>query len=269
VTVTYAFDGIYYGLSTDTKPTAPAGYRFFETDLGDWHISDGTYWWLMGMPSGLSTRKIGYLSLGGNATNTGVGMFSNITAAATAGTQFQALSSTDGRSQLCISGTTSGNKGGYRNSSVMLFTRQQNPRIRFRFKINQSTDAAYYLGFCGSTVPELTGDTPLDNLSGVIFGVMPTTSTTNWSICRNDGDATSDMTNTGTAFDTTNIHTLSIVGDDAGSRFSWKLDSGSYNHLTTEIPAQTTQISFAFMCETRTNAAASFNLYTGFVQQDR
>jgi hypothetical protein len=268
MTVTYTSDGVYYGLSTDTKPTAPAGYRFYETDFGDTSISDGTYWWLAGPPSALSTRKVGYLTWGNNVSNS-IGHFANNTAAATAGTQFQNLNSADGRHQICISGTTTGNKGGYRSSSVMLFSRQQNPRLRFRFKINQSTDARFYLGFVGTTAPELTGDTPLDNLHGFIFGVMPTTSTTNWSLCRNDGDATSDMTDTGVAFDTTNIHTISLVADDSNSRFSYKLDSGSYQHFTTEIPAQTTALSLVYLCETNTNAAASFNLYTAYAEQMR
>jgi hypothetical protein len=34
----------YVGLSTDTKPTAPAGSRFYETDTGHLYVSDGSAW---------------------------------------------------------------------------------------------------------------------------------------------------------------------------------------------------------------------------------
>jgi len=44
MTVSYAGNGLYVGLSTDTKPTAPVGYLFRETDVGDVHVSDGTFW---------------------------------------------------------------------------------------------------------------------------------------------------------------------------------------------------------------------------------
>lgn len=262
-------DGVLIGLSSDTKSSMPVGYEFRETDTGDKLISDGTYWWVKSIGP-FSSRKIGYLTWGNNISG-GIGHFANLTAQTGVGTQSQAIDTTNGRYQNCVSGATSGNRGGYRNAASTLFQRSFNPKLRFRFKIAQSTNARFYFGFEGPTIPELTGDSPLDNLSGFIFGVMPTTSTTNWSVCYNNGATTSTLVNTGIAFDTTNIHTLSLVADDTNTRFSWSLDGGVYTHVVTPavIPASTTALSFTFSCETATTAISNFSLFSAFAQQDK
>lgn len=35
----------YVGLSTDTKPDALVGSRFFEFDTTTWYVFDGADWW--------------------------------------------------------------------------------------------------------------------------------------------------------------------------------------------------------------------------------
>lgn len=255
-------------LSTDTKPTnIQANQLLYETDTGDTLISDGTYWWIKELGP-FSNKKIGFLTMGNNISG-GTGHFANLTPSTGPGAQTQAIDTTNGRYQLCISGTTSGNKGGYRNAAATLFNRSFNPRMRFRFKILQSTLARFYFGFLGPTIPELTGDSPLDNISGFIFGVMPTTSTTNWTLATNNGAASTTLTDTGTAFNITGVHTLSLVADEANTRFSWSIDGGAYTHVTTNIPASTTALSLIFTSETATTAAASFNLYNAYCQQDK
>lgn len=269
MTLTYLAGKVIQGLSTDTKPIAniQANTIFYETDTGDTLVSDGTYWWVTARGP-FSTKKLGYLTWGNNISG-GIGHYANLTASTGAGTQTQAIDTTNGRYQLCVSGTTSGNKGGYRNAAATLFTRAFNPKLRFRFKILQSTNARFYFGFLGTTIPELTGDNPLDNLHGFIFGVMPTTSATNWVLATNNGAATTTLTDTTVAFNTTGVHDLKLVGDDTNSRFSWSLDGGAYTHVTTNIPISATALSLIFTSETATTAAASFNLYNAFAQQDK
>ena len=272
MTVTYAGNGLYVGLSSDTKPTAPSGYRFLETDIGDMLISDGTYWWLNGSPSPFSTRRFGYFSMSASAT-VGAGMLGAFSTATGAGSQNFALTdSANGRFITGITGTTTGNKGGWRIASI-LSARRWNIRMRFRFKLVSTTLQRAYLGFFGTSNPptEPTGDDPFNgaNLQGFCFGCI--SGATNFEIISNDNADATVVTSTGTALDT-NVHTVSLVGDEDNSRFSWKLDSGSYNHISTaaSIPTSAGSLSVCFQNETNESGVAkSFQLYNAFVQSDK
>lgn len=266
-TVANKFQGLY----SDTKPVnVPVNSIFEELDTGDNLIYDGTYWWVKEIGP-FSQRKIGYWTWGNNVVG-GTGHFNNLTAATNPGTQTQAIDTTNGRYQNCISGIVAGNKGGYRNATTFLFNRSFNPKLRFKLKLVQATNARYYFGFLGGgSIPELTGDSPLDNLSGFLLGVMPTTSTTNWTLCYNNGAATSTLVNTGIAFDTTTINDIRLAADEANTRFSWSLNGNAYTHVVSPavIPASTTALSLVMSCETSSTTAANFQLFTAFAQQDK
>lgn len=264
----YIGNGQYVGLSSDTKPTAPSGYQFYETDIGDTFVSDGTYWWLRGIPSPFSTKKVGYFSMG-TAGLTGVGMLSTLTNATGAGSQaFLITDSTNGRYLNMNSGTTVGNRGGVRTNDYVTL-RTWNPRIRFRFKLIASTNLRLWLGFIGGAPTEVSGDDPLNGgIPGVLFGINTTTAT-NWVVTHNDATTTATTDDTGTAYDT-NVHTVQIVADNNNTRFAWNLDGGAYTNLTTDIPSTTNGLGLVMEIETNDSGVAkNFAMFNVFVQSDK
>ena len=94
--IVYTSDGVYVGLSTDTKPVSPAGYRFFETNTGDWQVSDGTYWWISSLGA-LSNRRWGFIPVSTGLT-VGVGMLTAVVSATgTGGVTSVLTDTTNGR----------------------------------------------------------------------------------------------------------------------------------------------------------------------------
>jgi hypothetical protein len=262
--VTYLTDGQYIGLSTDTKPVAaPAGYYFKETDTGDTHISDGTYWWLTNYPGPLSRKRVGYIPMGASVTG-GVGMFVNFTSSTGAPT-FDQSDVTNGRFMLCQTGATSGNKAGSRMVSAALTTKDWNPRMRFTFLVTNNTDHRFWIGFTNQTT-ELTGEDPLSGLAGVMFGAVA--ADTNWKILHNDATGATVSDDTGIARGTS-IHTVNLVSDHANSRWSWSYDGGAYTHITTEIPLTGVNCTVHMMNETATAAAKVMRIYNLSVQSDK
>jgi hypothetical protein len=263
----YAGNGLWTGLSTDTKPVSPAGYRYFETDTGDTLFSDGTYWWLTGMPSAYSQRKVGYFPMGSSGT-VGTGILSTLTGATGAGSQnFGITDTTNGRFLTAITGTTTGNKGGLRVNIGQLTIRNWNPRIRIRFKCVTTTLQRLCLGL--TTNAEPAGDDPfaVSTYVGVALGCK--SGDTNFQILHDDTAAgTTIFDDTGVAIDT-EVHTVSIVADEDNSRFSWSLDGSVYTHITTNIPT-TQNLTVVLQNETNESGVAkSFQLFNVFVQSDK
>jgi len=272
MTVTTLFNGYLTGLSTDTKPTSPSGYRFYETDLGDELISDGTYWWLRGYPSLFSTRKIGWGNWGRTVTQATGGLLNDWTAhtgTLGASNNTSGFDSTNGKYTTLQTGTTTAG-GGSKVNVAALTIRKSNPRIRIRFQLVELTNHRLWMGFMTNLEP--TGDTAF-NAGGYAFalGISTTLSSplnANFVIWHAPNTTVTSVDDTGTAFDG-NVHTVYLVGDDANSRFSWKLDSGSYNHVTTNIPTQSGSLTFVFMNENTDSLNKSFRIYDFMVQSDK
>jgi hypothetical protein len=256
-------NGVLSGLSTDTKPVSPAGYEFIETDTGDEHLSDGTYWWIKTLGP-LSAKKIGIYPAG--VTNTvGLGLFSTMVGGTSAGSQSFALDTTNGRYLGAVTGTTTGTKGGVRAAGP-LFLRPYNPRFRIRFSVTDTTAVTLYIGFF--PVAEPTGTAPMDTGSqGVLFG-LNNFNTTNFVVMHNDNAGTTIADSTGTAIDT-GLHTLKLVADDANVRYSWSLDGGAYTHITGNIPANNTNQTLIMQNETQADAAKNWRIYNVFAQSDK
>ena len=265
----YIGDGLYVGTSTDTKPTAaPSGYRAFETDTGDYFVSDGTYWWLSGMPAPNSTKKVGYWPNGASGGSGGVYLLSTLSSPTGTGSLSFVIDTTNGRYENMPSGTTSGNKGGLKTAAAVSI-RGFNPRVRIKFKLATTTNTRLYMGY-SSTATDLTGDDPLNALQGVLFGMSTSsaTSAANWLVMHNDGSGATAVDDTTTAFDS-NVHTLSLVADEANTRFAWKLDNGSYTNVTTDIPSTTTGLFFFIQTETSAASAATVQVYNAVIQTDK
>ena len=73
---------------------------------------------------------------------------------------------------------------------------------------------------------------------------------------------------TGVAVDTA-VHEIRIVADEANTRFAWKLDAGSYNFLTANIPAATTALAYQGQGETNEALAKTWHLYDAYLQSDK
>lgn len=270
MTIEFAQIGQGTCLSSDTKTSKPAGWRLLETDTGDIFISDGTYWWLQHLGP-WSPRKIGNFGLGPNFTSS-VGPFANMSAATSPGTQSNTNDTTNGRYQVCVTGAVSGNRGGYRQANPT-YIRQWNPRLWYKFKLVSQTVDRLFLGHMGgnpTNPPEPAGDDTLNAGNGFLFGMSTTSSVSasHWLILHNDGTGATVVEDTGITFDA-NVHTIKLVADESNTRFSWSLDGGAYTHVTTDIPAATTNMAPVFEIETAEAVGKSFNLYNGFCQQDK
>lgn len=269
MTIIYAGNGLYTGLSSDTKSsTAPVGYRFYETDTGDSFISDGKYWWIASIPSPFSQKKVGYLPYGASGT-AGFGLLNSMTAATNPGSQTFANDTTNGRYLTCISGTSTGNKGGLRVNSAILL-RQWNPRMRIRFQLVSTTLMRVYIGFIGGGPTEPAGDDPYGaGASGLTFGCI--SGATNFQLLHNDSSGATVVDDTGVAIDTA-LHTLSIVADEAAAsnKFAYKLDSGSYVNVTADIPSSVNSLTMCYQNETNESGVAkSFRVFNAFLQVDK
>lgn len=254
-------NGMYVGLSTDTKPTVPAGYRYYSTDTGDWEQFDGTYWWIQSLGP-LSQKHVGFGPCGGSVTN-GEGMLISMTASTGVGSQAFLTDATNGKYANYTTSTTSGNKGGARVNQPSIL-REYNPRIKMKLTLNNTTLCRYYLGFAPTA--ELTSDDPLNTLDGFLFGYIATAGS-NYLIMHNDGSGATVSDDTGTA--STGVREVRLVCDNTNSRFSWSIDGGAYTHVTANIPRTSQAMTTHFTCETAEAAVKSFRLYNAFIQADK
>ena len=254
------------GLSTDTKPTSTnAGARFLESDTGDLLVFDDTYWWLL-YPGPFTTRRTGWVQQGQSAVG-GSGMLATLTAATGAGTQAFAYDNNNGRYLGNVTGAVSGNKGGYRTNIGTLVIRKFNPKLRVRFQLPAASDYTLsrgYIGFAFNAEP--TGDDALNARNGFMVGWI--SGGTNFIAHRNDGVGATDVTGSIAPLDTA-IHTVSLVGDEANSRFSARIDNNPYIHYTTEIPASTSGMAIIWANETNETAAKNLRTFNIFCQVDK
>ena len=260
--VKYLGGNQYQGLSTDTKPTIPDGWKFYETDTHDTLVSDGTYFWLETAQNPYSFRRWGSMQWGASGT-AGQGMLSSVLAATTPGTQGFGTDNVNGRYFTHATLTTAGSKAGFRSNISTLLTRQFSPRMKFRFMVPAASDYTLsrgYFGFLTNTEP--TGDDALNARAGFMIGWI--SGGTNFIVLRNDGTGATDISGnvagSAQALDTA-LHTVSIVADEPNSRFSIKWDANAYVHFTTEIPPATTVMTIFWHMETNEAAAKNFRLY--------
>ena len=273
MTIVFKGNGHWIGLYTDTKVARPAGNTFFETDTGDTLVSDGTYWWLTSLPGPLSPRRWGTVPLGATGT-VGVGMFHALSAATGIGTTTAVISDANGKYLNLPSGTTTGNRGGYRYNVNTAWARHHDPKFRMRFQLPAATDytlSRLYIGF--GTNQEMTTDDPLANINGVMVGFVSANPATHFKILHNDGGATADydddVAGTTQATDTA-IHDLRIVADTTNSKFAVKWDNNAYVNVTTDIPAASTNLTLIFQNETNESGVAkTFRVYSGYVQTEK
>lgn len=271
MTVTNPYNGFLRGLSSDTKPTSPLGTSFEEIDTGDVFISDGTYWWLKyNRPSPFSSKKSGRYPAGVAGIN-GDGLLQSVTNSTGSGSQAFGIDSTNGRYMNATTATVSpasGQKGGLRINTYVT-TRAFNPKMKLKFKLNTTANENVYFGFIGGAPTEPTGADPLNAIPGVLFGIN-TTVATNFAVMHNAASGATVVDNTALPYDSTTIHTMYLVADNANTRFSWALDNFNYTHITTtaSLPSAINAIAPVVSCETEEAVTKSFQIYDWYVQWD-
>jgi hypothetical protein len=259
----YKAGNLITGLSSDTKPTTnlPVGYAFLETDTLLRYHWDGALWRVIAATASTVGKK--YSTYHGYAGNTD-GFLALL--CTNDGAQGRTTAEADGLAVNWLATATTGSKAGFHCTSGAATTyRSWNPRIKVRQKISATANTVYYVGW-SSTNAALTGDNPLDNLSGFVFGKR--TADTNWFIIKNDGDATQDVVDTGVAVSTA-IHTVELVCDNANSKIGWSVNGAAFTYETTEIPAATTGLWYVATCETEENVAKTLSMYYFIAIQDK
>lgn len=137
------------------------------------------------------------------------------------------------------------------------FERDLNPYIRFTFRLETTSLTRMFLLWSNLTsIP--AGADPLVSLSGI--GLKFDSGGTNFLTYSNSGDAT---TTTGATIGAanTNKHDLEIRGDAANNKFQIRYDFGSWVDVTTDIPANNSEMTFqAYMENNETGVNKILNL---------
>lgn len=265
--ITQLADGHFLGLSSDTKPVTNVvtGSRLTETNTGDVHIFDGTYWWLLHQGP-FSPKRLGRLRFGASAAATaGGGALDALTNGTGTGTIAYVMDNTNGRYISFPTGTTTGNKSGQRIASAAYTQRAYFPKIRIRFQLTEITLTRVYLGFGDNSEP--TGDTPFNNKNGFALALL--SGGTNFILARNDGDATGGYATVIGAADTS-VHEIKIVGHASAPSFSFSFDGGTYVDASVDCPTANTNIVPIFMNETNESGVAkTLKIYDVFFQSDK
>jgi hypothetical protein len=187
------------------------------------------------------------------------GMF-NVTGT-TGSLSLDSLSTTHGRAVIYTTGAGAGNQAGFRQDGNRYTMRKFGPFIRFKFRFNETTNIRVFLGLIDSLSLVANSDDPLNAISGIGLGKLTTSG--NYLILRNDSAGATQTTDTGIAVDT-NPHVIDLYADDNQSRWYWAFDyTTASGFLTTDIPAQTTGLSFQVTYTTTTAVARSIALYQG------
>ena len=176
-------------------------------------------------------KYLGGILLLGGATAASWGM---IPVPTLSGTSATTSSEADGVFKRLTTTGVANNQSGYRINNLT-FTRSQNPRLRFRFRLGATnTNLRLFLGFTSSGANPATTDDPLTALSG--FTIALRAADTTFQIAHNDGTGATVFNETSIAKDAAE-HTVDLYADNANTRFQWQIDGGTVTNVTTEIPA--------------------------------
>jgi hypothetical protein len=141
--------------------------------------------------------------------------------------------------------------------------RKNFPRFLIKFALPTTTNVRSFIGFHSGIVSSSdpnsfpTGDDSLNAKSGIGLYV---TNGGNFRIGYNDGSGATNFTSNLATIDT-NVHTLYIEADDDNSRWGYSWDNGSMVYLTSEVPAQSTQLNCFYGVEAATAAVKTFRLF--------
>jgi hypothetical protein len=198
----------------------------------------------LGNPYG---KKVGmYVGAGQASSNVrGEGIINAFEAAGASGGAVATLNSTSGFAKQMSTSTTSGGNIAMRNATTFTM-RFFNPMAKSTFRLNNSTNVKFFIGWVNGTALLITGADFLANLSGfgLAFDSTSGVSSTNWLIYRNNGGANSTIADSGVAY-SSGILTLYLQLEEATPKLLWRLGQNNANTITGGlIPAQTTALTF-------------------------
>lgn len=152
------------------------------------------------------------------------------------------------------SGAVDGNDAGARLGVHTPCRRDQNCRLKMKFQLDAVDLTRLFIGFQSGNAL-LTGNDPLNALSGVLVGLTSKASATNFEIMHNDGAGATVVVDTGVAANT-GVNTIEI--NTVATGFQWIINGSEGTVLTADIPAAATPLSALFQVET--NEAVAKNL---------
>lgn len=277
----YLGNGIYSGISTDTKPTtAPAGAIMHETDTGFQYMYSATEGWQRYPYNTVfhpGDRKVGswyaYQQLQASS-----GILQGIWAATATGTG--ALTglqrSSAGTGIRWTTGATGGASAGNRTTvgGVTYFERDLNPMVQIKAKLTQTTNERVFIGLIGSTSTPVLGVDPGANLHIVGF-FLDTSVDANWHIIQNAGTAASDTTTiANVAAADTSAHVFSIRAVNASTKWQYAYTTGkpspttTWTNINTSIPGATNGLNIFFHIENIGNNTDTFDAFWVYCEVD-
>jgi hypothetical protein len=176
------------------------------------------------------------------------------------------VTSAEGKHTPFTTGTTAGNDAGwYSNAASNVVTGRIGTRFKCKFQLTGTTsNTRLFVGLSSQFGPAfLTGDTPLNNQSGIL--AFKSAAGTNFQLCRNDGDATQD-TDINLGVVDTNPHTIEIkaTADTLNWQYSWD-NNPTFTTITSEKPGQDTLLHPYISIETSSGARTA-NFYYWLVE---
>jgi hypothetical protein len=264
MTIVNTGNGIYAGLSTDTKAITgiPNGSRFIETDTGNTFTWNGIIWFPHLLDTGKSVgARIGF---GAASTGNGIGMFQTTVQGGGAATASSNTTSADGNCVTHTTGTANTKaRAGWWSNALCQVMRKFNPLYMIRFRLGQaqtSNQGIFYVGLQSLNAQPTTAtsvlDTYLDTKIGVLFGFRSSDSV--FKILSNNAQTLATYTTAGTpnssATDTT-VHTLIIQITDSPAQINWWYDGTAMTSITdttNSVPPQTTVLYPILILEAQT-----------------
>ncbi|MCI0565544.1 MAG: hypothetical protein MN733_44335 [Nitrososphaera sp.] len=181
-------------------------------------------------------RKWSSWQAGAAVTNFDGFLASQVTSAGT----FSRVVNANGNYNILSTGATSGTQAGQRTSQATFnFCRAINPLMMLRFQLVTDAIQQIFFGFHSSSSAFNVAEDPLNAKWGVGFGMR--SADTNWQIIGNDNTGATEFQDTGIAIDTT-VHTLSVLGLEAQSKWQVQLDNAIID-VTTGAPGSTTGLN--------------------------
>jgi hypothetical protein len=158
-----------------------------------------------------------------------------------------------------------------------LTSRQKNPTLNLHYFTDGTTSRNVYLGFSTvSTLPTNTVTVLAAIDSGILLGCQ---SGGNWKIFYNDGTNTAPTpidtgipAVAGLAADNpqpaNSRITAVITGDEANNKWTWQIQGGAINSITTRAPGSLTNMNFFAQVENTASNNPGINLYDAKVTQN-
>jgi hypothetical protein len=267
------------GLAADTKPSHAGlvGWRFLESDTGNFYYHNGTSWTQIIGPGKVETltgktidadantlvgvlqspfltsyKRQGFASVAANPTN---GTCGALDGWVTGGT----LSTVNDASEGWVTNFNSSTSGaiiGYLSNATFQLPTQRSLNTYFKVKaqVSTTTSTRFFCGFSSNNTLPASDTILASGEHGCLMGFSTTTA--NFSVFNNDATAAMVTTSMGMAKDAS-WHTFEMTMTNAGN-IVCKIDGGNTVTVSTRLPGNTTTLFGNVVVELA--AAASTNL---------